>query len=97
LYYLGDGEYVRDYVYVEDVVDANIKAMERGDGLVINIGTATGTTTNELFKILKKLTGYKKDPIIRSSQKRRHPKSVLCYNRAWIELNGNRNIHWKRG
>jgi len=25
----GDGEYTRDYVYVEDVVDANIKAMER--------------------------------------------------------------------
>jgi UDP-glucose 4-epimerase len=82
----GDGEYVRDYVYVEDVVDANIRAMERGDSLVINIGTATATTTNELFKILKKLTGYKKDPIYGPHRKGDIRKSVLCYNRAWIEL-----------
>uniref|UniRef100_A0A7C4VTA9 SDR family oxidoreductase n=1 Tax=Fervidobacterium thailandense TaxID=1008305 RepID=A0A7C4VTA9_9BACT len=82
----GDGEYVRDYIYVEDVVDANIKAMERGDKQVLNIGTATGTTTNELFKILKKLTGYKKEPVYGPHRKGDIRKSVLCYNRAWIEL-----------
>ena len=58
----GDGEYVRDYVYVDDVVNANLLAMEKGDGEILNIGTGRGTTVNELFKLLKEFTGYQKDP-----------------------------------
>jgi len=58
----GDGEYIRDYVYVEDVVEANVLAIERGDGEVLNIGTGRGTSVNELFEMLKGITGYDREP-----------------------------------
>src|SRR5207302_4124018 len=41
----GDGRQTRDYVYVDDVVDAFARAAERGGGLTINIGTGRETST----------------------------------------------------
>ena len=35
----GDGEQTRDFVYVDDVVDAFVRAAARGGGLVCNVGT----------------------------------------------------------
>ena len=46
----GTGTDTRDYVYVEDVVDALVLAGERGKGGVYNIGTGTETSTREVFK-----------------------------------------------
>ncbi|MCD6238013.1 MAG: SDR family NAD(P)-dependent oxidoreductase [Thermotogae bacterium] len=54
----GDGEYIRDYVFVDDVVNANIKAMEYSGTVEVNISTSKGTSVNELFKILKSLTKF---------------------------------------
>ena len=45
----GDGTSARDYVYVGDVVAANIAALTRGDGQQINIGTGQLTTVREVF------------------------------------------------
>jgi len=58
----GFGKMVRDYVYVGDVVSANLLAMERGDGEVINIGTGKGTTVEELFSLLENIVGVKGKP-----------------------------------
>ena len=54
----GDGEIVRDYVFVGDVARASVLALGAGDGEGINIGTGVKTTTNGLFRHLKRLTGY---------------------------------------
>lgn len=51
----GDGEYYRDYTHVQDVVSANILAMQSdkvGKGEVLNIGCGRPTTVNELAKIM---------------------------------------------
>ena len=45
----GDGSQTRDFVYVDDVVDAFVRASERSGGLVINIGTGAETSVNELY------------------------------------------------
>jgi UDP-glucose 4-epimerase len=49
----GDGNQTRDFVYVKDIVDANIKAMyadiHRG---IFNVGTGTGTTVRQIAEIL---------------------------------------------
>ena len=45
----GDGEQTRDFVYVDDVVDAFVRAATRGGGLVCNIGTGRETSVNELY------------------------------------------------
>ena len=55
----GDGEQSRDFTYVSNVVDANLRAAESPSavGRVINVATGRRTTLNELLGVLKKLTG----------------------------------------
>jgi len=48
----GYGKMIRDYVYVDDVVDANILSVNKGDGWTLNIGTGKPTTVNEIYKNL---------------------------------------------
>jgi nucleoside-diphosphate-sugar epimerase len=55
----GDGEQSRDFTYVANVVDANLRAAEttRGIGEVMNVANGRRTTLNELLDGLKKITG----------------------------------------
>jgi UDP-glucose 4-epimerase len=52
----GDGMQTRDYVFVNDVVNANILALEQGLSGAFNIGTGVETTVNELFREIRSLT-----------------------------------------
>src|ERR1700728_3242602 len=45
----GDGSQTRDFVYVDDVVDAFVRAATRGGGLICNIGTGRETSVNDLY------------------------------------------------
>ena len=55
----GDGEQSRDFTYVEDIVNANLKAAEtvKGIGQVINVANGERITLNQLLAQLKELTG----------------------------------------
>ena len=53
----GDGKQTRDYVYVGDVVAANLKAAAATAGGVFNIGTQTETSVLDLVEILGGLAG----------------------------------------
>jgi len=53
----GDGLQTRDYVYVGDAVDANLRAIESDFVGPLNIGTGRETTVVRLFNILKKVSG----------------------------------------
>lgn len=55
----GDGEQSRDFTYIANVVDANLRAAEttQGIGQVINIANGQRITLNELLNELKSLTG----------------------------------------
>ncbi|HVB54808.1 MAG TPA: NAD-dependent epimerase/dehydratase family protein [Candidatus Acidoferrales bacterium] len=46
----GDGSKVRDYVYIEDVAQANLLALERGTGEIFNIGDGVPTNDYEVFQ-----------------------------------------------
>lgn len=54
LVYYGDGNYIRDYVYIDDVVDALLVtgSFPGITGEVFNIGTGVGTTLREAFKVV---------------------------------------------
>ena len=54
----GTGEQERDFVYVSDVARANLLALDRGDGEIINVGSGRGTNINEIFDHLSELTHY---------------------------------------
>jgi ADP-L-glycero-D-manno-heptose 6-epimerase len=53
------GEQKRDFVYINDVVNANIKAMENDVSGIFNIATGTARSFNDIVKIISDIT--KKD------------------------------------
>ena len=55
----GDGVQTRDFVYVKDVVRANILASEG----VYNIASGTRTSLNELAEMIRKISGNEIRPI----------------------------------
>jgi UDP-glucose 4-epimerase len=57
-----DGEQVRDYVYVGDVVRANLRAAEVARTGICCIGTGTGTTVNDLYRTLCDAIGTYVEP-----------------------------------
>jgi UDP-glucose 4-epimerase len=55
----GNGQHTRDYIYVDDVVEALVNAAT-AEGInrqVINIGTGVGASINELIRIVEHVTG----------------------------------------
>lgn len=50
----GDGRQTRDFVYVDDVVDALVRTRERGSGLVVNVGTGSQTSLRDLAALIGK-------------------------------------------
>jgi ADP-L-glycero-D-manno-heptose 6-epimerase len=51
------GEQKRDFVYIKDVVKANLLAMEKGIGGVYNVGSGRARSFNELVAILNEVLG----------------------------------------
>jgi nucleoside-diphosphate-sugar epimerase len=55
----GDGEQSRDFTYVDNVVDASLRACEAHDasGKVFNVGTGARITLNQVLRLLEKICG----------------------------------------
>lgn len=58
----GDGEQTRDFVYVKDIVAANIAAMTRGSRGLFNISRNEQTSVNELLRIMNEILGINAIP-----------------------------------
>jgi UDP-glucose 4-epimerase len=52
---------IRDYVFVGDVVRANLAALTRGEGLAFNIGTGRASSTQDLYEALARAAGRNAD------------------------------------
>jgi nucleoside-diphosphate-sugar epimerase len=63
----GDGEQSRDFTFIDNVVHANLLAGEAPaanvSGQVMNTATGNRVTLNQIFTILRDLTGYNGDPV----------------------------------
>ena len=57
-----DGEQRKDYVYVKDVVDLNLRVLNAGDGQTYNVGSGEATTVNELYRHLAELLHFAGQP-----------------------------------
>jgi UDP-glucose 4-epimerase len=54
----GDGEQSRDFTYVDDIVAANLAAMQHGrSGACYNLGGGVHTTIKEVINLLESITG----------------------------------------
>ncbi|MBV9454971.1 MAG: SDR family oxidoreductase [Rubrobacter sp.] len=59
----GTGEQTRDYVYVEDVVRANVLALENeSPSGAYNVGTGIETSVNQLYELLRTMSGRELPP-----------------------------------
>jgi len=60
----GNGSQRRDFVYIEDVVNANILAIRNGrSGEAYNVGTGEALTFNEIERIIARELNFDKEPI----------------------------------
>lgn len=102
----GDGEQTRDFVYVDDIVIANILALRHGGG-IINIGTGVETSINELFLKIKAIISdesLNNIEVINLPKARGEPyRMVLNRRRAYhtlgwipkVELSGGLDYYYK--
>ncbi len=78
----GPGEQTRDYVYVGDVVQANLAALEYDGSGVFNVGTGRETSVNELFRMIRAETGADVEETHGPAKPGEQQRSVLGYENA---------------
>jgi UDP-glucose 4-epimerase len=82
----GDGAQTRDYVYVGDVVRANIAALNANVSGAFNIGTGVETSVNQLYRELARAAGSQAEPTYGPARPGEQSRSVISPARAAKEL-----------
>ena len=82
----GDGQQTRDYVFVEDVVEANHRALNAAQGGTYNVGTGIETSVNDLFVKLKQHVGSTLEAKYVAARPGEVQRSALSYARIREDL-----------
>jgi UDP-glucose 4-epimerase len=82
----GDGKQTRDYVYVGDVVRANVAAVTASATGPINVGTGIETDVNQLYRALAAAAGSDRPPTYAPARLGEQSRSVIAATRARREL-----------
>jgi UDP-glucose 4-epimerase len=82
----GDGTQTRDFVYVDDAVDAFVRAADRGSGLLCNVGTGVETSVNELYQAMADAAGVSLPPTYGPARAGELARSALDPGRAALHL-----------
>jgi UDP-glucose 4-epimerase len=94
----GDGNVIRDYIHVNDVAGAFVKAVEyKGPKSIFNISSGVGTSLNDLLTIIEDVLGH---PVLRHYLPVRSfdvPVSVLSNELALLEFGWRPSIGIKEG
>jgi len=85
----GDGTQTRDFVFVDDVVESNLLALNYPKSDIFNIGTGKETDINCIFRLLKKITGSKQKEVHAPPKPGEQQRSVLDCSKA------ERLLKWK--
>lgn len=94
----GDGSVVRDYIYIADVVDALLAALDRtGDEHVFNIGSGRGLSLNEVLDHIEAVTGRTTVRRYMPSRTFDVPKNILAIERAKHSLGWSPQVGFEQG
>jgi len=78
----GDGSQTRDYVFVEDVCDAFLRAADAGENSYFNVGSGRETSVIELYEAMASVIGFDRRPEFAEPRPGDIPRSVLDAARA---------------
>jgi UDP-glucose 4-epimerase len=81
----GDGSQTRDYVFVGDVVDATLAALDHPGG-VLNVGAGVEISVLELYEAIARVSGIEREPELAPARLGELQRSVLDPGRAEREL-----------
>src|SRR5262249_51974200 len=94
----GDGSVVRDYIYIGDVVDAFLAALERTtDERIFDIGSGRGHSLNELIDSIESVTGRVASRSYLAGRQFDVPANVLSIARARELLDWSPKISFESG
>jgi UDP-glucose 4-epimerase len=82
----GTGEQTRDFIYVDDVVDAFVRAADKGSGLLCNIGTGIETSVNTLYSTMAGAAGVATPAVKAPARAGELDRSALDPSRAELHL-----------
>ena len=82
----GSGEQTRDFIYVDDVVDAFVRAADRGSGLLANVGTGREVSVNELYTTMAAAAGVTDAAVRAPARAGELDRSALDPGRAELHL-----------
>ena len=85
----GDGKQTRDYIYVEDVVRANLKGCRFEGSDTFNIGTGIETDVNRIFQLINEKTGGRAREKHGPPKKGEQRRSAISYKKA------EKGLDWK--
>jgi UDP-glucose 4-epimerase len=85
----GDGLQTRDFVYVGDVVKANMLALEYQKSDIFNVGTGLETDINTIFDMVRSSTGSTEDRINEPARPGEQRRSCIDYNKI------SKHLGWK--
>ena len=93
----GDGHQLRDFMYIADVVQANLKAFESGSGGVYNVGWGCGVSVNQIYDLLSHLTGFQGEKSHGPAKQGEVSKIYLDASRARQDLNWSPTVGLEEG
>lgn len=93
----GYGSMIRDYIFVSDIVEANILSIDRGKGGIYNIGTGTATTIKDLFSLLKEISGKDIEPTLAPAREGEISEIYLNCEKARKDLKWKHEISLEQG
>lgn len=93
----GDGNAVRDYLFIDDVVAANVAALGAGSGEMLNIGTGIGTSVNDIVRELKSILAFPEDAIYEAARPGEIQRIYLDASRAKQVLGWEPTVTFRAG
>lgn len=93
----GDGSKTRDYVYIEDIVEANVRAIDGNNSILANLGRGEEIKDQTVFDIIARALDYKQSPRYAPVRAGEMLRSVLDSSVAYKQLGWQSTISFEDG